>query len=42
MERNEESFLSAGELPVPTLYFTWSLIYFLAGVSWMYILKSSK
>lgn len=42
LERNEDSFLSAGELPAPTLYLTWSIIYFLAGISWMYILKASK
>ena len=42
LERNQESFLSAGELPVPTLYFTWAIIYFLAAISWMYILRSSK
>lgn len=41
-EKNQESFLSAGELPVPTLYLTWSIIYFLAALSWMYILRSSK
>lgn len=41
-ERNQESYLSAGELPVPTLYLTWSIIYFLAALSWMYILRSSK
>jgi hypothetical protein len=42
MERNEESFLSAGEMPEPTLYLTWSIIYFLAAISWMYILRTSK
>ncbi len=42
MERNEDSFLSAGEMPVPTLYLTWSIIYFLAALSWMYIIRSSK
>lgn len=42
LERNEDSFLSAGELPMPTLYLTWSIIYFLAGISWVYILKTSK
>lgn len=42
IEHNEDSYLSAGELPVPTLYLTWSIIYFLAGISWMYILKNSK
>lgn len=41
-ERNEDSFLSAGNIPEPTLYLTWSIIYFLAGISWMYILKASK
>ncbi|CAF0976839.1 unnamed protein product [Brachionus calyciflorus] len=42
LARNQESFLSAGELPVPTLYLTWSIIYFLAAISWTYILRSSK
>lgn len=41
-ERNEDSFLSAGNIPEPTLYLTWSIIYFLAGISWMYILKASN
>lgn len=42
LERNEDSFLSAGEIPSPTLYLTWSIIYFLAGISWVCILKGSK
>lgn len=42
LERNEDSFLSAGEIPSPTLYLTWSIIYFLAGISWVSILKGSK
>ena len=25
-----------------TLYLTWSIIYFLGGVSWFYIIRSSK
>jgi len=42
LEKNEDSFLSAGEMPEPTLYLTWSIIYFLAAISWSYILKASK
>lgn len=42
LERNQDTYLSAGEMPVPTLYLTWSIIYFLAGISWMYILRASK
>jgi hypothetical protein len=41
-EKNEDSYLSAGEMPLPTLYLTWALIYFLAGVSWIYIIKTTK
>ena len=42
IEKNEGSYLSAGEIPVATLYLTWSIIYFLGGISWWYILKTSK
>ena len=42
MEKNDGSYLSAGEIPMPTLYLTWSIIYFLASVSWLYILRSSR
>jgi hypothetical protein len=42
IEKNDGSYLSAGEIPVATLYLTWSIIYFLGGISWMYILKSGS
>jgi hypothetical protein len=42
VEKNEDSYLSAGEMPLPTLYLTWALIYFLGGVSWIYIIKTTK
>jgi hypothetical protein len=42
VEKNEDSYLSAGEIPVPILYLTWAIIYFLASISWIYILKTSK
>ena len=29
-------------MPVPTLYLTWSIIYFLAAISWMYIIRTTK
>jgi len=42
VEKNEDSYLSAGEMPLPTLFLTWAIIYFLAGVSWIFILRAAK
>lgn len=42
IEKNLDSYLSAGEMPVPTLYLTWAILYFLAAISWIIILRSSK
>nr|ACC43944.1 lung-like 7 transmembrane receptor [Philodina roseola] len=42
IERNPDSYLSAGEIPLPVLYFTWAVIYFLAGCYWIFILRTSK
>ncbi|BES98783.1 Lung seven transmembrane receptor [Nesidiocoris tenuis] len=41
-EKNKESFLSAGEMPLPALYFMMSLLFFLSGCFWVFILAKSK
>ncbi|XP_073956123.1 protein GPR107 [Choristoneura fumiferana] len=41
-ESNDGNFLSAGEMPLPALYSTMSLIFLLCGVFWTFILKTSK
>ena len=42
IERNLDNYLSAGEIPLPVLYFTWAVIYFLSGFYWIFVLKTSK
>ncbi|CAF0919522.1 unnamed protein product [Rotaria sordida] len=42
IEKNIDNYLSAGEIPLPVLYFTWAVIYFLSGFYWIFVLKSSK
>ncbi|CAF0760572.1 unnamed protein product [Adineta ricciae] len=42
IEKNLENYLSAGELPLPVLYFTWAVIYFLSGFYWIFVLRTSK
>ncbi|CAF1464725.1 unnamed protein product [Rotaria magnacalcarata] len=42
IERNLDNYLSAGEMPLPVLYFTWAVIYFLSGFYWIFVLKTSK
>lgn len=32
------NYLSAGDMPLPSLYFSMSIIYFVTGVLWMYFL----
>ncbi|XP_076659913.1 protein GPR107-like [Halictus rubicundus] len=39
---NNQNFLSAGEMPLPALYFMMALLFFLSGCFWMLILKKSK
>ncbi|KAL5277888.1 GPR107 family protein [Megaselia abdita] len=40
-ENNSGNFLSAGEMPLPALYFMMSLLFFLSGLFWVFILKKS-
>lgn len=40
-EANKRNFLSAGEMPLPELYFMMSLIFFLSGLFWLFLLKKS-
>ncbi|XP_063986685.1 protein GPR107 isoform X1 [Diachasmimorpha longicaudata] len=40
--KNRRNFLSAGEMPLPSLYFMMSLLFFVSGVFWVFILKESK
>ncbi|UJR25679.1 hypothetical protein I4U23_007030 [Adineta vaga] len=42
IEKNLDNYLSAGEIPLPVLYFTWAVIYFLSGFYWIFVLKTSK
>ncbi|XP_053994681.1 protein GPR107 isoform X1 [Hylaeus volcanicus] len=41
-EINTGNFLSAGEMPLPTLYFMMALLFFVSGCFWVFILKKSK
>ncbi|OXU22073.1 hypothetical protein TSAR_011759 [Trichomalopsis sarcophagae] len=41
-EINNDNFLSAGEMPLPELYFMMALLFFLSGCFWVFILKNSK
>ncbi|XP_014469317.1 PREDICTED: protein GPR107 [Dinoponera quadriceps] len=41
-EINNDNFLSAGEMPLPALYFTMALLFFLSGCFWVFILAKSK
>lgn len=41
-ENNRGNFLSAGEMPLPALYFMMSLLFFLSGLFWVFILKKSR
>lgn len=42
LEMNDQNFLSAGEMPLPALYFMMALLFFLSGCFWVFILKKSK
>ncbi|RZF32592.1 hypothetical protein LSTR_LSTR011039 [Laodelphax striatellus] len=37
-----DNYLSAGEMPLPTLYFMTSLLFCMSGIFWVVILKKSK
>ncbi|XP_046560728.1 protein GPR107-like isoform X2 [Haliotis rubra] len=41
-EDNNGNFLSAGQMPEPALYFTFSLIFFIAACLWLGVLKKSE
>ncbi|KAM5146105.1 protein GPR107-like isoform 2-T2 [Mantella aurantiaca] len=41
-ERNPESYLSAGEIPLPKLYISMALFFFLAGLVWVHILRKRR
>lgn len=41
-ERNNGNYLSAGEMPLPALYFMMSLLFFLSGCFWVFILVKSN
>ncbi|XP_025112920.1 protein GPR108-like isoform X1 [Pomacea canaliculata] len=42
IEENNGNFLTAGEMPVPALYFTFSVVFFIMGVAWFSVLRRSK
>uniref|UniRef100_A0AAY4ECE7 GOST seven transmembrane domain-containing protein n=1 Tax=Denticeps clupeoides TaxID=299321 RepID=A0AAY4ECE7_9TELE len=39
-EKNPDSFLSAGEIPLPKLYIVMSMFFFLIGILWVHVLRS--
>ncbi|XP_062844729.1 protein GPR107 isoform X2 [Trichomycterus rosablanca] len=41
-EKNPESFLSAGEIPLPKLYISMSVFFFLIGVVWVHVLRTRR
>lgn len=41
-EENTGSYLSAGEMPLPALYCTIAVLFFLSGCFWVFLLKQSK
>jgi len=41
-ETNINNYLSAGEMPLPALYFMMSLLFFLSGSFWVFILSKSR
>jgi hypothetical protein len=41
-ENNSGNYLSAGEMPLPALYFMMSILFFLSGCFWVFILRKSK
>jgi len=40
-EKNSDSYLSAGEMPLPALYQMLSILFFLSGCFWVFILKKN-
>ncbi|XP_059619331.1 protein GPR107 [Phlebotomus argentipes] len=41
-ENNSGNYLSAGEMPLPALYFMMAVLFFLSGLFWVFILQKSK
>ncbi|GAB0092225.1 protein GPR107 [Sergentomyia squamirostris] len=41
-ENNSGNYLSAGEMPLPALYFMMAVLFFLSGLFWIFILQKSK
>ncbi|KAG8221817.1 hypothetical protein J437_LFUL002819 [Ladona fulva] len=41
-EKNSGNYLSAGEMPLPALYFMMAILFFLSGCFWVFILRKSK
>ncbi|KAI0222818.1 G protein-coupled receptor [Lamellibrachia satsuma] len=42
IEKNKDSYLSAGDIPLPPIYFILCMVYTLLGSFWFYVLRSSK
>ncbi|KAI7695675.1 hypothetical protein SSS_05942 [Sarcoptes scabiei] len=42
VEKNINSFLSAGEIPLPRLYFDLSVVFFIIGIVWFVVLKNRR
>lgn len=41
-EKNPDSYLSAGEIPLPKLYISMAFFFFLAGTVWVHILRKRR
>lgn len=41
-ERNMDSYLSAGEMPLPALYFMMAVLFFISSCFWIFILRKSN
>ena len=41
-ENNSGNYLSASEMPLPALYFMMSILFFMSGLLWVFILRKSK
>jgi hypothetical protein len=42
VEHNMSSFLSAGEMPLPALYFMMAILFLLSGMFWVFLLRQSR
>ncbi len=40
-EKNDNSYLSAGEMPLPALYLLMSALFFMSGCFWVFILRKN-